>query len=48
MLEFLFGLTIGIYIGTFYNCKPIIAKVNDVVTRINKDNTCGKPPFPCE
>lgn len=31
MLEFLFGLTIGIYIGTFYNCKPVITKVNDVI-----------------
>ena len=31
MIEFFFGLTIGIYIGTFYECKPVIVKINNFV-----------------
>ena len=23
MLEFIFGLSFGIYLGTYYNCKPL-------------------------
>lgn len=28
MLEFLLGFSCGIYIATYYNCKPIIEKIS--------------------
>ena len=33
MLEFILGFSIGIYIGTFYECKPTL---DTVILYINK------------
>jgi hypothetical protein len=33
MWQILLGLGIGVYIGTYYNCKPVLLKVGDIFTR---------------
>ena len=29
--KFFFGFALGIYIGTYYNCKPIIEKIKKTI-----------------
>ena len=33
MWQFLCGFGCGIYIGSYYNCKPIIEKVNEAIRK---------------
>ena len=43
MYQILFGFCAGIYIGTFYNCKPTILQIQQIVKKYappkNKDDT---------
>ena len=37
MIEFLVGLSVGLYIGTYYNCKPVLDNIiNFVKTKVPK------------
>ena len=36
MIEFLLGFVMGIYMGTFYECKPILIKINNIVHKYVK------------
>lgn len=36
MIEFLFGFIMGIYVGTFYECKPILNKISNIVRKYIK------------
>lgn len=31
-LNFLIGFGLGVYVGTYYNCKPFIKKVKQTIT----------------
>jgi len=33
MWQFILGISVGLYIGTYYNCKPLLKKVGDVFTK---------------
>jgi hypothetical protein len=33
MYRYLIGFSLGIWVGTYYNCKPIINKVKDEVIK---------------
>ena len=33
MIRFILGLGTGLYIGTYYNCKPIINKVIETMKK---------------
>lgn len=37
MWQFLFGFTSGLYVGTYYDCKPILTKVQNFIKENSPD-----------
>ncbi len=42
MLEMLCGFGLGIYVGTYYNCKPMLEQIMIVVKDIQKNLPAAK------
>lgn len=46
MLQFIFGFSIGIYIGSYYNCKPQVEELIKIIKEKMPEPTTEKPPEP--
>ena len=33
MWQFLLGLGLGVYLGTYYECKPMLIKMGDIIKK---------------